>query len=179
MSIIASILEPRTKFIGPLHPRDPVLAEIFGVGADTLAGVTVNERTAMALSAVYACIRVISEDVAKLPLILYRRRSDRGKDRMVGHPLFNLLHDSPNEEMGSFGWRETQTGWALSWGNGYAEIERDGAGRPVALHPLGDALGELVPARPGDFDHPAQPALGHQLTHQPEPQTSAGAQDAT
>ena len=136
MSIIASILEPRAKFIGPWHPRDPVLADIFGAGADTLAGVTVNERTAMALSAVYACIRVISEDVAKLPLILYRRRSDRGKDRTIGPPLFDLLHDSPNDEMGSVGWRETQTGWALSWGNGYSEIERDGAGRAEALHPL-------------------------------------------
>ena len=136
MSVIASIMEPRARVVGPLHPRDPVLADIFGASADTLAGVQVNERTALALSAVYACIRVISEDEAKLPLILYRRRKDRGKDRMVGHRLYKMIHDAPNEEMGSFGLRETVTAWALGWGNGYAEIERSNAGRPVALHPL-------------------------------------------
>ncbi len=161
MSVIASIMEPRAKVVGPLHPRDPVLADIFGAGADTLAGVQVNERTALALSAVYACIRVISEDVAKLPLILYKRRKDRGKDRMVGHPLYGLLHDAPNEEMGSFGFRETITGWALGWGNGYAEIERSNAGRPVALHPL-----ETPNVRP---DRTADRQLIYDVARQHEP----------
>jgi HK97 family phage portal protein len=134
---IEKLVESRaTKFAAPVHPQDPVVAQIFGQSANTAAGVTIDESTAMAVAAVYACIRDISEDVAKLPLFLYRRLQPRGKEEASSHPLWPVLHDAPNEEMSSFGFRETVTGWCLSWGNGYAEIVRDGGGSAVQLVPL-------------------------------------------
>ena len=118
------------------HPRDPLLAAWFGGGENTVSSMEINNNTAMTISAVYAAIRAISEDIAKLPLILYSRLDDGGKERAIGNPLFRLLHDSPNDEMGSFDFRETVTGWAMSWGNGYAQIERGAGGRARALHIL-------------------------------------------
>jgi HK97 family phage portal protein len=101
----------------------------------TNSGETVNTRTALSLSAYYACLRVISEDVGKLPLVTYRRTGPRGKDKALDHPAYDLLHVSPNPRMSALALREVVTAWALGWGNGYAEIQRDGAGRPVALWP--------------------------------------------
>ena len=104
------------------------------VGTATVAGERVNEQIAMGLSAWYAAIRAISEDTAKLDLILYRRRKDRGKDRASGHPLYRLLHDKPNSDQTSIVFRETLLQHALGWGNGYAEIIRiDGRGMATAL----------------------------------------------
>ncbi len=68
----------------------------------TPSGKTVNERTAMATSAVYACVRVLSETIASLPLHVYRR-TGQGKEKAVDHNLYYLLHDEPNPEMTSFG----------------------------------------------------------------------------
>ena len=104
------------------------------VGTTTVSGERVNEQIAMGLSAWYAAIRAISEDTAKLDLILYRRRKDRGKDRASGHPLYRLLHDKPNSDQTSIVFRETLLQHALGWGNGYAEIIRiDGRGMATAL----------------------------------------------
>jgi HK97 family phage portal protein len=101
---------------------------------DTSSGVSVTEGSALRLIAVYACIRVISEDVGKLPLIPYRRL-ERGKERIEGR-LFSLLHDSANPEMCACTFRETVTGWALRTGNGLAEVVKDNAGRAVEMWPL-------------------------------------------
>jgi len=101
----------------------------------TPSGKTVNERTAMATSAVYACVRVLSETIASLPLHLYRRTGE-GKERAVNHNLYHLLHDEPNPEMTSFVFRETLMGHLLLWGNAYAQIIRNGRGQVVALYPL-------------------------------------------
>lgn len=112
------------------------LYKAFTGGSPTLSGQTVSPDTALTLSSYYAAIRAISEDVGKLPLILYRRLEPRGKERAAGHPLYRLLHDSPNVEMSTMSFRETLTLHAIGWGNGLAEIVRDGAGNPVALWPL-------------------------------------------
>lgn len=66
------------------------------------AGKRVNERSAMQTSAVYACVRVISESVASLPLHLYRYNKDGGKEKAIDHPLYHLLHDEPNPEMTAY-----------------------------------------------------------------------------
>ena len=70
----------------------------------TPSGKTVNERTAMATSAVYACVRVLSETIASLPLHVYRR-TGQGKEKAMDHNLYYLLHDEPNPEMTSFVFR--------------------------------------------------------------------------
>lgn len=118
----------------------------------TTSGKAVNERTAMQTSAVYACVRILSESIAGLPLHVYRYTSDGGKERTTMHPLYRMLHDEPNREMTSFVFRETLMAHLLLWGNAYAQIIRDGRGYPVALYPMlpdrmsvdRDSKGELV-----------------------------------
>jgi HK97 family phage portal protein len=110
--------------------------EAFGA-KKTASGVSITEATAITIPAVLAAVRVISETVGSLPLMLYRRLTPRrGKERATDHPLFALLHDAPNKFMSSQTFRETMQGHLVLWGNAYAEIERDGASRPVALWPL-------------------------------------------
>ena len=99
------------------------------------SGKVVNERTAMQTTAVYSCVRILSEAVASLPVHLYRY-AGRGKERVYDHPLYYLLHDEPNPEMTSFVFRETLMSHLLIWGNAYAQIIRDGGGRVLGLYPL-------------------------------------------
>ena len=101
----------------------------------TAAGKVVNERTAMQTTAVYACVRILAESIAGLPLHVYAYKG-QGKERMPAHPLYFLLHDAPNPEMTSFVFRETLMTHLLLWGNAYAQILRDGMGRVVGLYPL-------------------------------------------
>lgn len=105
-------------------------------GQPTHAGVRVNETTAMQSAAVYACVRILAETIASLPFPVYERISTRGKARAPDHPLYSVLHDAANDEMTSFTLRETLMGHLSTWGNAYAEIERDNAGRIRALWPL-------------------------------------------
>ena len=102
----------------------------------TSSGNVVTERTAMQITAVYACVRVLSEAIAGLPLNMYRYTPDGGKEKAINHPLYNLLHDAPNPEMTSFIFRETLMSHLLLWGNAYAQIIRNGKGEVVALYPL-------------------------------------------
>jgi HK97 family phage portal protein len=113
---------------------------LFGSGytfffGSTTSGKTVNERTAMQTTAVYACVRILSETLASLPLHTYKH-TDRGKEKAIDHNLYYLLHDEPNPEMTSFVFRETLMGHLLLWGNAYAQIIRDGRGKVLALYPL-------------------------------------------
>ena len=105
---------------------------VFGKSA---AGAKVNEFTAMQTTAVYACVRILAESIAGLPLHLYEYRGN-GKERVPQHPLYFLLHDAPNPEMTSFIFRETMMIHLLLWGNSYAQILRDGRGRVMGLYPL-------------------------------------------
>ena len=100
------------------------------------AGKRVNERSAMQMTAVYSCVRILAEAVAGLPLHLYRYKEDEGKEKALDHPLYLLLHDEPNPEMSSFVFRETLMTHLLLWGNAYAQIIRNGRGEVMALYPL-------------------------------------------
>ena len=100
----------------------------------TAAGTTISGETSLGLSAYYACIRNISEDVAKLPLQVFDRIDDEVRERRSGHPVERLLR-FPNPWMSGLVFRETLTHWALGWGNGYAVIERGPMGDPVSLTP--------------------------------------------
>lgn len=102
----------------------------------TTSGKPVNERTAMQTTAVYSCVRILAEAVAQLPLHVYAYKEDGGKEIKHDHPLYYLLHDEPNPEMTSFVFRETLMSHLLIWGNAYAQIIRDGAGRVLGLYPL-------------------------------------------
>ena len=100
------------------------------------AGKSVTERSAMQMTAVYSCVRILAEAIAGLPLNVYRYNDEGGKEKAVDHPLYRLLHDEPNPEMSSFVFRETLMTHLLLWGNGYAQIIRNGRGEVIALYPL-------------------------------------------
>lgn len=125
-------------------------APTFNMGAST-AGTMVNERSSMQTTAVFACVRIISETVASLPLQTFRA-VDEGKEKAHDHPLYKVLHDEPNPEMTSFAFRETVLAHLLLWGNAYCQIIRDGRGQVLHLYPLlpdqmkvdRDSDGELV-----------------------------------
>jgi HK97 family phage portal protein len=101
----------------------------------TTSGNRVNETTAMQTTAVYACVRILSEAIASLPLHVYRY-AGKGKEMVTEHSLYNILHDEPNSEMTSFVFRETLMSHLLIWGNAYAQIVRNGRGEVVGLYPL-------------------------------------------
>ena len=107
----------------------------FFMGGST-SGKRVNERSSMQMTAVYSCVRILSEAVAGLPLHFYRYTENGGKEKAADHPLYFLLHDEPNPEMTSFVFRETLMSHLLIWGNAYAQVIRDGNGRVLSLYPL-------------------------------------------
>lgn len=107
----------------------------FMMGGST-SGKSVTERSSMQMTAVYACVRILSEAIAGLPLHLYRYKEDGGKEQAVDNNLYRLLHDEPNPEMTSFVFRETLMTHLLLWGNAYAQIIRNGKGEVIALYPL-------------------------------------------
>ena len=100
------------------------------------AGKSVNERSALQMTAVYSCVRILAEAVAGLPFHLYRYTPDGGKEKAIDHSLYRLLHDEPNPEMTSFIFRETLMTHLLMYGNAYAQILRNGKGEVIALYPL-------------------------------------------
>lgn len=99
------------------------------------SGRRVNERSAMQMTAVYSCVRILSEAVASLPLHVYLR-TDTGTEKAINHPLYKVLHDEPNPEMTSFVFRETMMTHLLLWGNAYAQIIRNGKGEVLGIYPL-------------------------------------------
>lgn len=100
------------------------------------AGKNVNERSAMQMTAVYACVRILAESVAGLPLHLYLTNENGNKEKAKNHPLYFILHDEPNSEMTSFILRETLMTHLLLWGNAYAQIIRNGKGEVISIYPL-------------------------------------------
>ncbi len=128
-------------FSGLFRSRDKPQNRTAGSGytfymGGTTAGKTVTERSAMQMTAVYSCVRILAEAIAGLPLHVYRYTKNGGKEKAIDHPLYLLLHDEPNPEMSSFVFRETLMTHLLLWGNAYAQIIRNGKGEVIALYPL-------------------------------------------
>ncbi len=106
-----------------------------GISGVTATGVTITQDRANGIAAWYAGVSRISKDVAKLPLITYRR-DGRNKERATDHPMYRLLKTEPNPEMTSIVWRESAMGHLINWGNAFAERELNGNGETVRLWPL-------------------------------------------
>ena len=100
------------------------------------SGKSVSQTSALSVTAVYSCVRILSEAIAGLPLHTYKCKSNGGKEKAIDHPLYFILHDEPNPEMTSFVFRETMMSHLLLWGNAYAQILRNGKGDVIALYPL-------------------------------------------
>ena len=118
-------------------PKDATSGSVYrAYYGHTSSGKTVTERSSMQVTAVYACVRILAEAIAGLPLHLYRRGKNGSKDKAADHPLYSLLHDETNPEMTSFVFRETMMTHLLLYGNCYSQIIRDGRGQVTALYPL-------------------------------------------
>lgn len=105
----------------------------FGAAA---SGKSVTEETAIQISTVYACVRVLAETIASLPLNVYESDGKGGSVIAGDHPLEYLLHDSPNDEMTSFIWREQMMTQLLLRGNSYSQIVRSGKTVILSIYPL-------------------------------------------
>ena len=132
---------PMNPIISLFHSREKPQNSLGGSRynlfyGSTTAGKPVNENTAMQMTAVHSCVRILSETVAGLPLQVYRYNDSGGKEKDLKHPLYKLLHDEPNPEMTSFAFRETLMSHLLLWGNAYAQIIRNARGDVIALYPL-------------------------------------------
>ena len=101
------------------------------------SGENVDEKSALQIATVYACVRLLAETIASLPLHLYRYTDDgAGKEKATDHPLYKILYRQPNPEMTSFSFRETLLTHLLLWGNAFAQIIRDGKNNVLGLYPL-------------------------------------------
>ena len=133
--IIGRLFEPREKRY-TLNEAVSVLSHK-SLGMMANSGVSVTDDRALMYSAVFACVRILSESVASLPFIVYERTGG-GKRRAHEHPLYRLLHDEPNSEMSAVEFRECMPGNASLRGNAFAKIDWKN-GWPVALWPLNPA----------------------------------------
>ena len=131
MGILSGIFKARDN----PENRTAGSAYTFYMGGST-SGKNVTERSAMQMTAVYSCVRILAEAVAGLPLHLYKYTAEGGKEKAIDHPLYRLLHDEPNPEMSSFVFRETLMTHLLLWGNAYAQVIRNGKNEVIALYPL-------------------------------------------
>ena len=96
----------------------------------------VSADSAMRLAAVYACVRILSETMASLPMVLYRQRKDGGKDRVTDHWLYQVLAKRPNRYQNPFEWREMLQGHLALRGNAFCQIITDGRGEITQLVPI-------------------------------------------
>lgn len=105
----------------------------------SVAGVAVNAESALKLSAVWACVGLMADTVASLPLVVYRNLpNDSGKERARNHPLYPVLHRQPNDNQTAFEFWQMMLGHALLRGNGYARIVPGARGfvdQLIPLHP--------------------------------------------
>jgi len=129
MGIFSKILRSGVVGTGSLPVYDDFW---YGVaGKPSIAGVQVNEESALKYLTVFACVSLISGDIARLPLILYKRAKDGSKQRVLNHPLYDILHNAPNPSTTSFNFREAAQNHLLLWGNTYARIKKTGIGGAI------------------------------------------------
>jgi HK97 family phage portal protein len=106
----------------------------------TFSGVAIGAEAALQSSPVWAATRLIADSVAMTPIITYSRRRDGGKDRAPEHPVYELLHDQPNQWQTAYAWKRMMMVHALLWGNGYSRIvsgPRGTVDQLIPLHPDG------------------------------------------
>ena len=100
------------------------------------SGEQVDEKSAMQIATVYACVRLLADSVAQLPLHLFRVVGEDGQEKAKDHPLYNILYRQPNPEMTDFSFKEVLMTHLLLWGNAYVQIIRDGKNNVLGLYPL-------------------------------------------
>jgi HK97 family phage portal protein len=145
MGILDTILGREQRAV-TARSSDPYLAEFFGQRRGI--GGYVNPDTASGHAVAHRCISVIAENLAALPLKVYRRTDNGGRDVAAEVPLYGVLHDQLNASTTAFEGREWLAACALTHGNAYARIERNGRGQVTGLYPYqpGNVAVERMPS---------------------------------
>ncbi|MDW9825267.1 phage portal protein [Sinorhizobium meliloti] len=129
-----SLLRKMATFFRRLSLRSPDGWYPDGQRSD--AGESITDQNVLAISAVWACVNLLAGTIASLPLMVYRTNSRGERTLARDHPLFRILHDSPNYDQTATDFWEFSSASIELWGNSYAAIERNGGGRVAALTPL-------------------------------------------
>ena len=129
-----SLLRKMATFFRRLSLRSPDGWYPDGQRSD--AGEAITDQNVLAISAVWACVNLLAGTIASLPLMVYRTNSRGERTLARDHPLFRILHDSPNYDQTATDFWEFSSASIELWGNSYAAIERNGGGRVAALTPL-------------------------------------------
>jgi len=148
-------------------PQNAVSSALSFFFGSSVSGKSVNPRNAIQMTTVYACVRVIAETIASLPLAVYEDTGD-GSHKAVEHPLYRLIHDEPNTEMTSFVWRETMLTHLLLWGNSYCQIIRSGRAKIIGLYPLLPDRMEVDRDKSGKLTYTYTNSEGQQTQLRPE-----------
>ncbi len=112
------------------------LAKLLGGSGASNSSIVVTHKTALQASVSFACARVIAQGISQVPLKVFKSREDGGADVQTKHPLYRVLHDSPNHWQTSFEWREMTALHLVFAGNAYSQITRDNQGNVRELLPL-------------------------------------------
>lgn len=134
MSFLDRLFRREERAETRIGSSDPYLSEWFGLNGGT-AGF-VDPQRASGLATAGACISIISQALAAVPLNVYRRTANGGRERATDHPLYSVLHDMPNEAQTAFEVRETLLASLLMTGNAYASLDWNARGQVTALRPL-------------------------------------------
>lgn len=142
MSFLGKLLRGGSPFENPQVPMTAAnvnwFLDAFGGGSRVDSNEVVTPLTAMQTSTVFACVRILSEQVGKTPLNTFEKLGQgKGKTLALDLPVYDLLELAPNPHMTAMSFKQALTAQALLWGAGYAEIQRNGGGHPVALWPRG------------------------------------------
>jgi HK97 family phage portal protein len=158
MGLFGQLLNATTS--GGFPPRDPVIAEYLGLGGSTEAGINVTPDTAMQSTAVLSAVRLLSETIAILPLILYRRIDGEGKEKDKQNPLWELLRYRPNAKQTPFEYWKMVVAHVLLRGNSFSFIVSNGRGKITDLIPLHPDRVRPFLAPDGKIAYAYQPLMG-------------------
>ncbi|MCI0999196.1 phage portal protein [Ochrobactrum sp. C6C9] len=123
---------------GLLQIRRNTSLEDLRYGGASTSGELVTDTSALALSAVWACVNLVSGTISSLPLMVYRTKADGSREIAKDHPLYRLLHDSPNYDQSALDFWDFIAASIELRGNGFAQIIRAG-GRVISLSPINPA----------------------------------------
>ncbi len=129
----------------------------------SLAGIYVSPETALTFTAVYAAIRILSEDIASFPLEVFRKNAASGSTTVPDHPVYQRLAISPNGETTDFNWRESQASHVLGWGNAYAELEWSKSGEILGMHLMHPSHTEAFRKSDGKLSYKSRRADGTEV----------------
>lgn len=128
---MANVLARLRQMLGRVPAQQQSGRHAYRIATD--AGVPIDHDNAMCVSAVWACVRVIAQTIGVLSMHAYQSKPNGGKTRRTDLRIDQMMRRNPNAYMTAMTLRETMTAHVLTWGNAYAEIERDLAGRPIAM----------------------------------------------